>query len=371
MDMQRTPIISALGTALLVAVLAANGLHGATDGPSDPVTGPDAPTGAQDRDALAELAAGLQDTDGFLGLRHAGDAVQALFAGPAPTDLPDAVGPLRLDVLDGLELERGRVQIDEVVDLATTRMAPTPAPATGIGPGSHLIITIPGEGTFGCTANFVWEEGSTLYLGAAGHCFLPEDEISTHNVSSPYDASGVDVEVCVSDCHFGGQMGFIFTGHLEELGTVAYARQSGPGGDVGNDFGIVAIPSALHHLVRTQMPVWGGPNSEGSINGLAVALHYGAGVGFGETYLTQARAGMSLFNAGSDWFAMEAAASPGDSGSAVNTAALSTSNVFVGDQAGGVLTHLVGGFEIVAGTQVPQAKSMASGDAGINISVKV
>jgi hypothetical protein len=46
--------------------------------------------------------------------------------------------------------------------------AVTPAMAQNIGPGSHLLMEIPGAGTFGCTANFVWASGSTRYLGAAG-----------------------------------------------------------------------------------------------------------------------------------------------------------------------------------------------------------
>ena len=67
-------------------------------------------------------------------------------------------------------------RITTVVPLALV----TPAMAQNIGPGSHLIIEIPGAGTFGCTANFVWASGGTRYLGAAGHCFLPEGTTATH-----------------------------------------------------------------------------------------------------------------------------------------------------------------------------------------------
>src|SRR5213595_2417333 len=55
----------------------------------------------------------------------------------------------------------------------------TPAMAQNIGPGSHLLIDIPGAGTFGCTAIFVWASGATRYLGAAGHCFIPEGTTAT------------------------------------------------------------------------------------------------------------------------------------------------------------------------------------------------
>ena len=118
----------------------------------------------------------------------------------------------------------------------------TPAMAQNIGPGSHLIIDIPGAGTFGCTANFVWAAGSVRFLGAAGHCFIPEGTTATHGPGADFDASAVRVSVCVSNCSFGGETGFTLTGDLVVLGRVAYARQTAADGDIGNDFGIVTIP---------------------------------------------------------------------------------------------------------------------------------
>src|SRR5688500_14580542 len=71
-----------------------------------------------------------------------------------------------------------RARIDLTHMVRTTRTIPlalvTPAMAQNIGPGSHLLIEIPGAGTFGCTANFIWANGAVRYLGAAGHCFIPE-----------------------------------------------------------------------------------------------------------------------------------------------------------------------------------------------------
>lgn len=64
----------------------------------------------------------------------------------------------------------GRVRNTTTVPLALI----TPQMAENIGPGSHLLIEIPSAGTFGCTANFIWASGATRYLGAAGHCFIPE-----------------------------------------------------------------------------------------------------------------------------------------------------------------------------------------------------
>src|SRR5688572_9867825 len=63
---------------------------------------------------------------------------------------------------------RPKVDVTAMVNRTTVIPAHlvTPAMAQNIGPGSHLLITIPGEGTFGCTANFVWADGGARYLGA-------------------------------------------------------------------------------------------------------------------------------------------------------------------------------------------------------------
>lgn len=278
--------------------------------------------------------------------------------------------------------QRLRVPITEVIELEEDALGPEvplshgPAfalGADGIGPGSHLIITIPGEGTFGCTANYLWQSGSNLYLGAAGHCFLPASKTATHGPGWDYNASGVITKVCVSQCYFGGQTGFIVTGVLKTLGPVAYARQTAAGGDIGNDFGMVVIPGgatgALAPYLRSQMPTWGGPSAEGAI-GLGPVVHFGYGLVTGETFPTMARAGVGTVSSpGTGHFLMVGAANLGDSGSAVNTAAASTNQGLHGDRAGGVLTHLVAGAGDIAGTLVSKCKSMTSSHAGISITV--
>lgn len=214
----------------------------------------------------------------------------------------------------------------------------TPAMAQNIGPGSHLIVEIPSEGTFGCTANFVWESGESRYLGAAGHCFIPEGTTATHGAGADYDASGVQVSVCVSNCSFGGQTGFVLTGDLVALGPVAYARQTGPDGDVGNDFGVVTIPASLASLIRPSVPVFGGPIMVEEVALGQPLCHYGNGVLVGETFLTMARVGVGGGSTLSYWMG-DLAAAPGDSGSAVVTCEISGTDVH-GQGAAGILTHL-------------------------------
>jgi hypothetical protein len=250
--------------------------------------------------------------------------------------------------------------------------------AQNIGPGSHLLIDIPGEGTFGCTANFVWANGTTRYLGAAGHCFIPAAFAATHGPGADYDPSGVVVKVCVSNCSFGGTTGFTITGNLVQLGSVAYARQRASDGDIGNDFGVVTIPSALAALIRPSMPVFGGPTSVDHVDQGELVCHYGNGVIVGETFPTMARVGIGGGSGPAVWMG-DLLAAPGDSGSAVVTCDSDVAG-FHGRGAAGILTHLsvqacpcdVNSLTfqhgVVFGTTIARAIQMA-GEAGLSLTV--
>jgi hypothetical protein len=265
---------------------------------------------------------------------------------------------------------RARIDLTSMIKNTTVVRAAlvTPAMAENIGPGSHLIIDIPGAGTFGCTANFIWASGGTRYLGAAGHCFIPEGTTATHGPGADFDASGDVVSVCVSNCSFGGETGFTLTGNLVRLGTVAYARQTAADGDIGNDFGIVTIPASFASMVRPSMPVFGGPTGTDQVTVGQPVCHYGNGVIVGETFVTMARVGVGGGSTAKYWLG-DLAAAPGDSGSAVVTCDPNADSGVQGRGAAGVLTHL--GAEVgvpqhgfVFGTTVARAIEMAT-EAGI------
>jgi hypothetical protein len=107
-------------------------------------------------------------------------------AGVAGPDLRSAGSTIR-PILDLTGYRDATIQ-------ALPESLPQPEQAKGIGPGSHLIIRMPNSttdrsiGTYGCTANFIWKatqakKGQTvtrLFLGAAGHCFLPEGYTATN-----------------------------------------------------------------------------------------------------------------------------------------------------------------------------------------------
>src|SRR5919108_3865104 len=178
------------------------------------------------------------------------------------------------------EVQPVRAEIDLTAEVDQTVTIPaalvTPEAARNIGPGSALLITIPNEGRFGCTANFVWSGGGKLYLGAAGHCFLPETTKATHGAGADYDASGDVVQVCVEGCE-GNFRTMLLVGKFVTLGAVAYARQTDPTGeeDIGNDFGVVEIPTAVASLIRTLLPVWGGPDGVATLKPGEYGCHYG------------------------------------------------------------------------------------------------
>ena len=236
------------------------------------------------------------------------------------------------------------------------RGAPTPKASDGIGPGSYVLITR-SDGTFICTANFIWQ-GVSTYLGAAGHCFLKPGE------SSLADGNSVSrVQVCVSNCFFGGQLGAVVRGAFATLGSVFYARQLDPRAsdpkDIGHDFGLVTIPSALFSKIRRTVPVWGGPSGSASLGTGNPVCFYGNGVVAGETFATKARAGAGELQRAGAWYAA-LPGSPGDSGSGV-VKCLSTAAI-------GILTHIVVGVPTgIAGTTVAQAIAMVASDTGTTI----
>ncbi|MGH7529302.1 MAG: hypothetical protein ACREMN_02880 [Gemmatimonadales bacterium] len=280
-----------------------------------------------------------------------------------------------LSLAGDMQVERPRVDVTTWEDQTTTIPLDvvTPEAASNIGPGSAIVITIPDEGRFGCTANFVWSAGGRRYLGAAGHCFLPTDRAATHGPGADYDASGVVVQVCVEDCE-GNFRTNLLVGTWVTLGKVAYARQTFAGEDVGNDFGIVEIPKQVRDLIRLELPVWGGPNGVETLETGDYACHYGHGLGVGEVFPTKARIGVGGGSDDDAWMG-DFAGSFGDSGSPLVGCVNDGVGSFEGTGAIGVLTHLGVGFDessvehgVIFGTTTARAIEMAR-EAGLRLSL--
>lgn len=248
-----------------------------------------------------------------------------------------------------------------------------PEAATDIGPGSAIVITIPDEGRFGCTANFIWEARGRYYLGSAGHCFVPAAATATHGPGADYDASGVVVEVCIDGCE-GNFRTSLLVGTWVRLGKVAYARQQNEAGSgVGHDFGVVEIPKKIDAVVRRSLPVWGGPTGVHALQLGDYGCHYGNGVGFGEVYPTKARVGVGGGSNAISWHG-DFAGSFGDSGSGL-VMCESVDATFEGRGAVGILTHLGVRLNdetlehgVVLGTTVSRAIDMAT-EANLKLSL--
>lgn len=273
-----------------------------------------------------------------------------------------------LDAYPGIQLERPRIDLSDLAPpslVLTEEDLVTPEAAKDIGPGSALLITIPGEGRFGCSANFVWTSGPRRYLGAAGHCFLPGDRTSTHGPGADYDASGVTVQVCIANCEKGFRSGIVAEGTWLTLGKVRYARQNAADGEaVGYDFGVAEIPRKIEGVVRTSLPVWGGPTGTHRLALGDWGCHYGNGIVTGELYPTKARVGVGGASDDVAW-AGDFVAAFGDSGSGM-VMCTPSGTTFVGQGAVGILTHLgvwvdaTGEHGVVLGTNIEQAIRMAT-----------
>jgi hypothetical protein len=276
--------------------------------------------------------------------------------------------------------------------------APTPGSSNGIGPGQQIVMERP-DGAFICTANFIWTSTTTTstqtkkhgkgepkgkgknsqsttttttknYLGAAGHCFVPEGLSATHGPDADYDPTLTSVSVCVSRCEFGDQTGPIW-GDFVRLGPVAYARQTRGGVDVGQDFGVVEIPERWSYLIRPDMPVWGGPSKVEDVTFGGGVCVYGNGIGVGEVFLTKARTGIGrgISDDGTSWNA-DIPSAQGDSGSALVTCTQNADGI-QGVGAAGALTHISPGQAGIVGTTTGQAVRMAQEDAGLALQLKL
>ncbi|MEA3144382.1 MAG: hypothetical protein QOG31_1706, partial [Thermoplasmata archaeon] len=240
------------------------------------------------------------------------------------------------------------------------------------------LTTIPGDGTFICTLSFIFKDTThspvRYYAGTAGHCVLPATAVATAGPGANYNAAGVTVQVCTTFCYVGGELSGLI-GSMQNLGTVAYARQTQASaapfcvsGDIGNDFALITIDSARYAQVKTSMAVWGGPYGQNSLEGTgSVLVHHGNGITFGTTIPTKARAGVSLNDGVVCSFQALINVAGGDSGSAISRGG--TSNLVLGGEAAlGTITHaIIGAGTPSFGTTLYRSFEMASVDAGISM----
>jgi hypothetical protein len=200
------------------------------------------------------------------------------------------------------------------VDRAGTKgvAVPTAGPsATDVCPGIDPNSPTPGTSVVsagtcevypaGCTANFIYSNGGSFFVGTAGHCVNKVGEDVYMQVSTP----GVGASIA-------------------NIGTVSKFVNGG----VGNDYAVIAIRSGF--AVDPKLPQ-GGPNGIYTGCGPTALLHWGHG--YGVAVAQGKLEGGLATNWYDDGYGWTGVGAPGDSGSAVVTAS--------GFQAAGDFTHLI------------------------------
>jgi hypothetical protein len=168
---------------------------------------------------------------------------------------------------------------------------------------------------YGCTANFIFTDGTSQYVGTARHCV---DRIG-QEVTMQLDTSTIGV-----------------------VGTVSHMT-SGEG-EPGNDWSLIKIDPAVAAQwgVNPAMPVIGGPQGVYTGCGPTPVFHYGHGYGVAVAQ-GKVEGGLAT-NVYDDGYGWTGAGAPGDSGSGVLTAP--------GGPAIGDFTHLIVDFGAYAGSDL-------------------
>ena len=156
---------------------------------------------------------------------------------------------------------------------------------------------------YGCTANFIFTDGASKYVGTARHCV---------------DRVGQEVTMQVDSTT------------LAVVGTVT--KMTSGDGEPGNDFALIRIDPAVAAKwgVNPAVPVSGGPNGIYTGCGPTAVTHYGHG--YGVAVAQGKLEGGLATNWHDDGFGWTGAGAPGDSGSPVLTA---------DGKAAGDFTHLI------------------------------
>jgi hypothetical protein len=189
-----------------------------------------------------------------------------------------------------------------------------PAAASAWSPAATATIH-PGVQTFTagaqCTSNFVFQEGSTVYLGQAAHCSGTGGQTETDGCTSGSLPLGTPVEV---------------TG-ASKPGTLAYnswltmqaAGEKDPDTCAYNDLALIRLDPADVGKVNPSVPGYGGPTGVGTVGDLgSTVFSYGnSELRLGITKLSP-KQGTVIQNEGGGWSHVVVTVTPGipgDSGS--------------------------------------------------------
>ncbi|HEX3239182.1 MAG TPA: serine protease [Solirubrobacterales bacterium] len=187
-----------------------------------------------------------------------------------------------------------------------TASAWAPAKAAPIHPGVQT-FTQGGQ----CTANFVFQEGATVFIGQAAHCSGTGGQTETDGCTSGSLPLGTAVEV---------------TG-AKAPGTLVYnswlamqaAGETDPDTCAYNDLALIRLDAADAGSVNPSVPGFGGPTRVGSVGGLGSTVYsYGNSELRGGLTKLSPKQGVVVQNEGNGWSHSVLTLTPGvpgDSGS--------------------------------------------------------
>jgi hypothetical protein len=190
--------------------------------------------------------------------------------------------------------------------LPASSSAWAPAKSATVHPGVQVFT----EGAQ-CTSNFVFAEGTSVYLGQAAHCSGTGGQTETDGCSSGSLPLGTPVEI---------------TG-ASEPGTLVYNSwltmqangETDPGTCAYNDLALVKIDPADVAKVNPSVPGFGGPTGVGAVGGLGSAVYsYGNSELRGGVTKLSPKQGIVVQNEGGGWSHIVSTLTPGipgDSGS--------------------------------------------------------
>ncbi len=165
-----------------------------------------------------------------------------------------------------------------------------------------------------CTANFVFADGETAYLGMAAHCAGLGAATDTNGCLAGSRPLGTPVEL--GDTGIVGELAYSSWLTMQAVG------EDDPDACAYNDFALIELPAAAVARTNPSIPHWGGPtglNTTG-VGTLESVYSYGNSGLRGGLELLSPKQGVSLGTTGGGWTHPVYTATPGvpgDSGSAM------------------------------------------------------
>lgn len=201
-----------------------------------------------------------------------------------------------------------------VVSLATVALLLLPALASGWAPAGSAPVH-PGVQTFTqgaqCTSNFVFQEGSTVYLGQAAHCSGTGEATETDGCTSASLPIGTPVEI--KGASKSGTLAYNSWLAMQAVG------ENDPDTCAYNDLALVRLDPADVGRVNPSVPGYGGPTGVGTVGDLgSTVFSYGnSELRLGISKLSP-KQGTVIQNEGGGWSHIVVTLTPGvpgDSGS--------------------------------------------------------